>query len=157
MIVKRQGTTISGRKVTGLDDVPGLVRSGGGVAVKEKAGAKKDKLSFRGIVNITDIIAVDVGNGGEPNLGGTCADLDRLSIIPRASASGSRRSVVGSLVPLVLYCTASFRHWSRSRGFPSRQATVSGQFMGGTSESQGQSTAVGNQWESSDTGSGTEG
>ena len=65
MIVKRQGTAISGRKVTGLDDVPGLVRSGGGVAVMDKAGAKKDKLSFRGIVDITDIIAVDVGNGGE--------------------------------------------------------------------------------------------
>lgn len=64
MIVKRQSSTISGRKVTGLDDMQKLVKSGGGVAVMDKAGAKKDKLSFRGTVDILDIIATDIGNGG---------------------------------------------------------------------------------------------
>ena len=64
MIVKRQHSSISGRKVTGLDDVPKLVKSGGGVAVIDKNGTKKDKLSYRGSVNILDIIATDVGNGG---------------------------------------------------------------------------------------------
>lgn len=68
MIVKRQSSNISGRKVTGLDDVQKLIKSGGGVAVMDKAGSKKDKLSFRGTVDILDIIATDVGNGGAHQL-----------------------------------------------------------------------------------------
>jgi hypothetical protein len=65
MIVKRQSSTISGRKVTGLDDVPKLVKSGGGVAVMDKNGGRKDKLSYRGVVDVLDIIATDISNGGE--------------------------------------------------------------------------------------------
>ena len=65
MIVKRQSSTVSGRKITGLDDMQALVRSGGGVAVLDKQSAKKDKLSFRGLVDVSDVVAVDVGNGGE--------------------------------------------------------------------------------------------
>lgn len=65
MVIKRQSSSVSGRKVTGLDDVAKLVKSGGGVAVIDKNGAKKDKLSYRGIVDVLDIIATDVGNGGE--------------------------------------------------------------------------------------------
>ena len=65
MIVKRQSGTISGRSITGLDDVPGLVKNGGGIAVIEKNPSKKDKLTFRGSVDILDIIASDVGNGGD--------------------------------------------------------------------------------------------
>ncbi|EIW66895.1 hypothetical protein M231_05581 [Tremella mesenterica] len=63
MIVKRHSSTISGPKVTGLDDVSRLVKSGGGVAVLDKSGGKKDKLFFRGLVDIGDIIVTDVGNG----------------------------------------------------------------------------------------------
>jgi len=66
MIVKRQSSAISGRKVTGLDDVPRLVKTGGGVAILDKTGAKRDKLSYRGLVDLLDVIASDVGNGGEP-------------------------------------------------------------------------------------------
>lgn len=66
MIVKRQSSAISGRKVTGLDDVPRLVKTGGGVAILDKTGAKRDKLSYRGLVDVLDVIASDVGNGGEP-------------------------------------------------------------------------------------------
>lgn len=65
MIVKRQSSAISGRKVTGLDDVQKLVKTGGGVAIRAKDGVKKDKLSYRGIVDVLDVIASDVGNGGE--------------------------------------------------------------------------------------------
>lgn len=65
MIAKRQLSSISGRKITGLDDVAGLAKSGGGVAVKEKDGAKNQKLSFRGEIDIRDVTAVDIGNGGE--------------------------------------------------------------------------------------------
>lgn len=63
MITKRQAST-SGRKVTGLDDVQGLVKSGGGVAIKEKDGSKRAKLGFRGVVDIMDIMVADLGNGG---------------------------------------------------------------------------------------------
>ncbi|ORY29168.1 hypothetical protein BCR39DRAFT_533070 [Naematelia encephala] len=63
MIIKRQSNSISGRKVTGLDDVPKLVKSGGGVAVLDKNGTRKDKLSYKGIVDVLDVIASDVGNG----------------------------------------------------------------------------------------------
>jgi hypothetical protein len=64
MVVKRQSASVSGRKVTGLDDMERLVKSGGGVAVMDKSGSKKDKLSFRGTVDILDVIATDVGGGG---------------------------------------------------------------------------------------------
>ncbi|WVQ81448.1 hypothetical protein IAT38_003572 [Cryptococcus sp. DSM 104549] len=63
MIVKRQSTSVSGRKLTGTDDVQRLVKTGGGVAVMEKNNAKRDKLSFRGEVDVLDVIASDVGNG----------------------------------------------------------------------------------------------
>jgi len=65
MVVKRQSASISGRRVTGLDDMEKLIKSGGGVAVIDKSGSKKDKLSFRGTVDILDVIATDVGGGGE--------------------------------------------------------------------------------------------
>ncbi|WWC97695.1 hypothetical protein V866_004579 [Kwoniella sp. B9012] len=60
MIVKRQSSSISGRKVTGTDDIPKLVR---GAAIMDKNPIKKDKLSFRGEVDILDVIASDTGNG----------------------------------------------------------------------------------------------
>jgi len=64
MIVKRQNSSISGKKVTGLDDVTKLVKSGGGVAVMDKNGGKKDKLSYRGLANVSQVTVTDVGNGG---------------------------------------------------------------------------------------------
>nr|XP_031862275.1 uncharacterized protein CI109_002240 [Kwoniella shandongensis]KAA5529347.1 hypothetical protein CI109_002240 [Kwoniella shandongensis] len=63
MIVKRQSSSVSGRKVTGTDDVQKLVRTGGGVAVIDKHNVKKDKLSFRGEVDVLDVIASDIGGG----------------------------------------------------------------------------------------------
>ncbi|WOO83440.1 Rho guanine nucleotide exchange factor gef2 [Vanrija pseudolonga] len=63
MITKRQSSSISGPKVTGVDDVAKLVKSGGGVAVKEKDGSKKESLSFRGVVDILNVVVTDVGNG----------------------------------------------------------------------------------------------
>lgn len=70
LVVKRQAGAISGRAVTGLDDVQKLVKTGGGVAVLDKSGARRDKLSFRGSVDIQDVIATDVGNGGEQTFSG---------------------------------------------------------------------------------------
>ncbi|WWC73238.1 uncharacterized protein I206_107204 [Kwoniella pini CBS 10737] len=64
MIVKRQSSSISGRRITGTDDIQKLARGSGAL---EKTAVKKDKLSFRGEVDILDVIASDVGNGGEFN------------------------------------------------------------------------------------------
>ncbi|CAK9786810.1 hypothetical protein CC85DRAFT_286503 [Cutaneotrichosporon oleaginosum] len=63
MIAKRQATAISGRKATGVDDIKDLIKSGGGVAVKEKDGARRAKLCFRGVVDILDVRVADVGKG----------------------------------------------------------------------------------------------
>ncbi|KAK4685638.1 hypothetical protein P7C73_g4506, partial [Tremellales sp. Uapishka_1] len=63
MIAKRQSSSVCGRKVTGLDDVAKLVKTGGGVAVMDKNGSRRDKLSFKGLVNVLEVIATDVGNG----------------------------------------------------------------------------------------------
>ncbi|WVF65702.1 hypothetical protein IAT40_000433 [Kwoniella sp. CBS 6097] len=65
MIVKRQTSALSGRKVTGTDDLQKLVRNGVGVAALDRSNGRKDKLSFRGEVDVLDVIASDVGNGGE--------------------------------------------------------------------------------------------
>ncbi|WWC91355.1 uncharacterized protein L201_006298 [Kwoniella dendrophila CBS 6074] len=58
MIVKRQSSSISGRKTIGTDDIQKLVR---GVAIMDKNAVKKDKLSCRGVVDVLDIIASDTG------------------------------------------------------------------------------------------------
>ncbi|BEI91751.1 uncharacterized protein CcaverHIS019_0405710 [Cutaneotrichosporon cavernicola] len=63
MITKRQVQAISGCRATGLDDIKGLIKSGGGVAVKEKDGARRAQLKFRGVVDILDVRIADVGNG----------------------------------------------------------------------------------------------
>jgi hypothetical protein len=65
LIVKRQHSSISGRQVTGVDDIRRMVKTGGGVVVKDKDGVRKDKLIYRGVVNLNDVIASDVGNGGK--------------------------------------------------------------------------------------------
>ncbi|WWC64175.1 uncharacterized protein I303_106783 [Kwoniella dejecticola CBS 10117] len=62
MIVKRQSSSISGRRITGTDDIQKLVRA---PTVLDKSVIKKDKLSFRGQVDILDVIASDVGNGDQ--------------------------------------------------------------------------------------------
>jgi hypothetical protein len=65
IIAKRPSVAVSGRKLTGLDDIPKLVRTGGGIAVKEKDGVRKERLSFRGAVDILKLTGMDLGSGGE--------------------------------------------------------------------------------------------
>ncbi len=65
VICKRQSSAISGCKVTGLDDVDKLVKGGGGLPslMQQGAGLRRDKLSFRGMVDILDVMAADTGDG----------------------------------------------------------------------------------------------
>lgn len=63
VIAKRPSAQVSGRKLTGLDDISKLVKSGGGVAVKEKDGVKKERLSFRGAMDIMALTGLDMGSG----------------------------------------------------------------------------------------------
>lgn len=64
VITKRPSRDVSGRKATGLDDLQKLVKTGGGVAVYDRDKEKRDKLGFRGAVDILDVIATDTGGGG---------------------------------------------------------------------------------------------
>ena len=81
MIAKRPTAHQSGRKLTGLDDVSKLWKgriiggggAGGGVGVRGGPGRSggpgeaKDgggKLSCKGVVNVLDVVASDLGGGG---------------------------------------------------------------------------------------------
>lgn len=133
MIVKRQSSTVSGRKVTGLDDMQKLIKTGGGVAVMDKAGAKKDKLSFRGTVDILDIIATDVGNGGTSisHTGLTTADLGRVQLVPGKTARSVRAMV--STAP-ILQCSQSAICTPRPRSSQARQDSLRRESVGGSSK-----------------------
>lgn len=65
VITKRPHRDVSGRRATGLDDVQKLVKTGGGVAVYDRDKDKRDKLGYRGAVDILDVIATDIGGGGK--------------------------------------------------------------------------------------------
>ena len=66
VIVKRAGATVNGRKITGLDSIDKMMKAGGGLNGLAHSGTtlSKDKLEFRGVVDILDVIATDVGNSG---------------------------------------------------------------------------------------------
>lgn len=116
MVVKRQTSSVSGRKVTGLDDVPKLVKSGGGVAILDKNGTKKDKLSFRGIVDVLNVIATDVGNGGmyliQDNLGNQLRT--RFPPVLRKTTNRPRRSMVIASISIIHIRTAAIWHHNGS-------------------------------------------
>lgn len=67
VIVKRVSAAINGRKVTGLDSIDRMMKAGGGLNGLAHSGTTftKDKLEFRGVVDILDVIATDVGNSGK--------------------------------------------------------------------------------------------
>jgi hypothetical protein len=67
VIVKRVAATVSGRKVTGLDSIDKMMKAGGGLNGLAHSGTtlSKDKLEFRGVIDILDVIATDVGNSGK--------------------------------------------------------------------------------------------
>lgn len=67
VIVQRVSAAVSGRKVTGLDSIDKMMKAGGGLNGLAYSGTTltKDKLEFRGVVDILDVIATDVGNSGK--------------------------------------------------------------------------------------------
>lgn len=67
VITKRQHPTVNGRKATGLDDLNKMMRGGGGLLGLAQSGAHltKDKLSFKGMVDLLDVTAVGLDAGGE--------------------------------------------------------------------------------------------
>jgi hypothetical protein len=63
LIVKRQSGSVSGLEVTGLSDVDNLLAGGGGLTgLAGSIQLRRDKLSFKGVVDILDVIAADVGD-----------------------------------------------------------------------------------------------
>lgn len=77
VIVKRQHPGISGKKTTGLDNLTALVNAGGIAGLASGSTAKRDKLSFRGVVDVLEVISADVGGSGP--------------LLPTTSAHDSRR------------------------------------------------------------------
>jgi len=71
-IVKRASSTVNGRRGVGLDDLNRLAdqmrsfseRSGNGNS-KELSNGRKGDLSFRGMLDISDVTATDLGGTGE--------------------------------------------------------------------------------------------
>jgi hypothetical protein len=60
LIVKRPGHGEKGARVlSGLDDMDNVTRSGG------RPGLKKSGMSCKGVVDITEVVATDVGGSGE--------------------------------------------------------------------------------------------
>jgi hypothetical protein len=59
MILKRPGQERSGRALAGLDELEKMTRSGG-----LPLGMKKSGLSCKGVVDITEVVATDVGPSG---------------------------------------------------------------------------------------------
>lgn len=134
MIVKRQSSGVSGRKVTGLDDIQKLVKTGGGVAVMDKTITKKDKLSFRGVVDILDVIASDTGNGGELSLTSMFLIKSvRLSNLSRATAGWQIRQMVRSPLSIIHYCASSICRRHRCRRRPEGKVAFRGKPVGGAS------------------------
>lgn len=76
VIAKRQHPAVNGRKATGLDDLKKMMRGGGGLLGLAHSGAhlSKDKLSFRGIVDLLDVTAVGSEAGGEETQVGSRGD-----------------------------------------------------------------------------------
>jgi hypothetical protein len=66
VIAKRSSSTVNGRKATGLDDLDKMMRGGGGLLGLAQSGAHltKDKLSFKGIINLLQVTAIEHGGGG---------------------------------------------------------------------------------------------
>jgi hypothetical protein len=133
MVVKRQSASISGRRVTGLDDMERLIKSGGGVAVMDKSGNKKDKLSFRGTVDILDVIATDVGGGGKLSRASMAVLTYRIQ-----SVFGKATRSIGTMVQatkMFAYGTST-TFPTGSRHCQARQAAFHREPLGGSGESQ---------------------
>ncbi|KIJ57053.1 hypothetical protein M422DRAFT_150010 [Sphaerobolus stellatus SS14] len=62
MIVKRPSSSVSGKTLSGLDQVDKAAKTGG-----LPTGLKKNGLSFKGLIDITDLAATDIG-GPDMNL-----------------------------------------------------------------------------------------
>jgi hypothetical protein len=107
LIVKRQNAGVSGLEVTGFEDIEGLLSSGGGWA--GLTGAKqlrKDKLSAKGMVDILEVIASDVGDSGALQCvlthGALCTDsliARRFPSIHRKTSTRPRGKVVSETLP----------------------------------------------------------
>jgi protein ECT2 len=59
MIVKRPHASTSGRALTGLDQLDKAAKAGG-----LPLGVKKNGMSFKGVFDITEVVATDVGTSG---------------------------------------------------------------------------------------------
>lgn len=84
MIVKRPHASASGRTLTGLDQLARAAKAGG-----LPLGVKKNGMSFKGVVDVTDVVATDVGMSGGSAWLQRCVTCSRF--MAQTSISISRR------------------------------------------------------------------
>jgi hypothetical protein len=98
----------------------------------DKSGNKKDKLSFRGTVDILDVIATDVGGGGELYPASMAALTYRIQpVLGKATRS------IGAMVettPMFAYGTSTTLPIG-SRHCQARQASFRREPLGGSGKS----------------------
>ncbi|KDQ15406.1 hypothetical protein BOTBODRAFT_145159 [Botryobasidium botryosum FD-172 SS1] len=66
MIVKRQSPTASARSLAGLDDIDKVTKSGGLLGLSKAPGLRRDGMSCKGVVDVTDVVCTDVGGPESP-------------------------------------------------------------------------------------------
>ena len=102
MIVKRNGDKPVGA-LSGLNDLNKVLQK----PASRPISLKKSGLQFKGIVEITDVVATDVGGSGAfPNLSLGMFESQwrftpRVPFVPGKSSPGCLRTVVGEAVPRI--------------------------------------------------------
>lgn len=106
MIVKRPGNgEKSGRSLSGLDDIDKLAKNGG-----LPLGIKKSGLSCKGVIDLPDVSAADLGGAGKLSFIHCYLSFRPSSRFPRIyreSTSRPKRSLVRSLIPFFFHCLPS--------------------------------------------------
>jgi hypothetical protein len=110
VIVKRPGNGEKGARVlSGLDELDKVTKAGG-----IPAGKKKSGMSCKGVLDVTDVVATDVGGAGKllnrqdsqrVSHGPVC--FRRNQLIPREPSARLKRSMVRAPLPLPLCGTSS--------------------------------------------------
>ena len=100
LIAKRpSGGEKGGRTLAGLDDLDKVTKAGG-----IPSGKKKSGMSCKGVIDVTDVVATDVGGAGKqyPSIsdGEALRRFRRFSPIPRAYSTGPKRQMVRSAISL---------------------------------------------------------
>ena len=111
MIVKRPHVSASGRELTGLDQLDKAAKTGG-----LPLGVKKNGMSFKGVLDITEVVATDVGASGAFDYAGEdCWPVEhncrRFPSFSRGPTPRSDRKVVWTAFPCPVHRPSAVICW----------------------------------------------